>query len=127
MSKCKCGNQARPGQRTCPECHATYMREWRQRKPVLSRMEMEDGQIEEILEAASCIEGDIIKLDGLDGAVVGIADGFNFEGEVLAYSTAKIVNILMERDGMDYDEAVEFFDFNIRGLGVPGAPVFIRD
>lgn len=28
-AKCKCGNPARPGQRTCRKCHAAFMKNWR--------------------------------------------------------------------------------------------------
>lgn len=31
MSLCKCGKTARSGQRTCAECHAAYMRLFRER------------------------------------------------------------------------------------------------
>ena len=55
-------------------------------------------------------EGAIV-LDGLDDAVIGQT---HVNGEdVLVYSADKIVGILMERDGMDRDGAVEFYDFNI--------------
>ena len=38
---CKCGNESRPGQRTCKECHSAYMREWRKEanKALLQREE----------------------------------------------------------------------------------------
>ena len=29
MNQCRCGNQARQGQRCCKSCHAAYMRGWR--------------------------------------------------------------------------------------------------
>jgi len=52
-------------------------------------------------------------LDGLDKAVIG----YELEPESkLKYSFYEILNILMERDGMSYTEAVEFFYFNIEPL-----------
>ena len=31
------------------------------------------------------------------------------------YSEEKVLEVLVKRDGMTYEEAIEFFDFNIRG------------
>ena len=31
------------------------------------------------------------------------------------YSEEKVLDVLVKRDGMTYEEAIEFFDFNIRG------------
>lgn len=69
---------------------------------------------------------DAIIYDGLDEAIIGIASRINLD-PVLAYSEDKIIEILMERDGMDYEEAFEYFQFNIIGgwLG-EGTPVFIQ-
>ena len=33
----------------------------------------------------------------------------------MVYKTEGILKILMDRDGMTYDEASEFFDFNVAG------------
>ena len=52
--------------------------------------------------------------DGLDKAIIGVAERINL-GPVAAYSVEKIYEILMTRDGMTYEEAIEFFEFNIKG------------
>jgi len=39
------------------------------------------------------------------------------------YSYDKIIGIFMERDGMTYDEAVDFFSFNTAGVGGEDFPV----
>ena len=31
------------------------------------------------------------------------------------YSEEKVLDVLVKKDGMTYEEAIEFFDFNIRG------------
>ena len=54
-------------------------------------------------------EEDILKADGFDEAIIGIDT--NEMG--LIYSVSKCIQILC-RD-MNEEEAVEFFDFNIRG------------
>ena len=46
--------------------------------------------------------------DGFDEAILGML------GDVVAYSTKKIIDILMEQ-GLSYEEAQEHFDFNIAG------------
>ena len=58
-------------------------------------------------------EGAIL-LDGLESAIVGITDEFG-AGRRILYSKDKIIQILQERDGMTWDEAEEFFDYNIIG------------
>jgi len=70
-------------------------------------------------------EGAIL-LDGLEAAIIGVTDEFGTGRRVL-YSKDKILQILQERDGMDLDEAEEFFDYNIIG-GYFGEqnPVFLE-
>jgi len=70
-------------------------------------------------------EGAIL-LDGLESAIVGITDEFG-AGRRILYSKDKIIQILQERDGMTWDEAEEFFDYNIIG-GYFGEqnPVFLE-
>ena len=58
-------------------------------------------------------EGAIL-LDGLELAIVGITDEFGV-GRRILYSKDKIIQILQERDGMTWDEAEEYFDYNIIG------------
>lgn len=63
--------------------------------------------------------------DGFDEAIIGVAERINL-GPVAAYSVEKILDILVERDGMSYEEALEFFQFNIIGAWMGDyTPVFI--
>ena len=58
-------------------------------------------------------EPEILFADGYDEAILGTTwDG---ERTRVVYKVEDILNILMERDEMTYDEASEFFDFNIAG------------
>jgi hypothetical protein len=50
----------------------------------------------------------------LEPAIVGVTDEFGV-GRRILYSKDKIIQILQERDGMTWDEAEEFFDYNIIG------------
>ena len=58
------------------------------------------------------------KLDGLDEAIMGMVSAM-IEGErvnTLVYSGNKIHDILQKRDGMVWDDALDFIDFNIEGM-----------
>jgi len=79
--------------------------------------------IEEIEEQA---EGAII-LDGLNDAIMGIAEEFG-NGYRIVYSKSKIFQILMNRDGMTEEESIEFYEYNILGLyASPQNPIFFED
>jgi hypothetical protein len=53
---------------------------------------------------------DLLIADGFDDAIIGIDDS----SMRVIYSVDKCVNILM-LGGMDLDEAIEYFEFNVRG------------
>jgi hypothetical protein len=67
---------------------------------------------------------DVLFADGLDTAIIG------FEPNLwrVVYSRNKVVDILMKRDGMGVDEAIEFAEFNIFGAYVgEGTPIWVED
>ena len=44
----------------------------------------------------------------------------------MAYDRDKCIEILVERDGMEYEEAIEYFEFNVvAAWSGEGTPVFI--
>ena len=64
-------------------------------------------------------------VDGFDKAIIGVAERINL-GPVAAYDVETILEILMERDEMDYEEALEYFNYNIIGSWMgENTPVFI--
>lgn len=68
---------------------------------------------------------DLMCIDGHDNAIIGVAERINM-GLVVAYDEELIIQNLMDRDGMDYEEALEFFQFNIKGAWVgETTPIFI--
>ena len=68
--------------------------------------------------------GSAILLDSLGDARIGICSRFGREPLAL-YDYDKIITIFMERDGMDYEGALEFFGLNVGGLWAgDGTPVF---
>lgn len=54
-----------------------------------------------------------LKLDGLDAAIIGVADCWD-PGQVIVYDREKIVRIFI-RQGMTRGEAQEYIDYNIVG------------
>ena len=55
---------------------------------------------------------DLLIADGYDDAIIGVSTK-----EIVIYSIPKILEILV-KDGMDEDEALEFFEYNIEGAYV---------
>jgi hypothetical protein len=64
--------------------------------------------IEKILETYDDVS--FMKADGFDNAIIGV-DEVDMR---LIYSVSKCIDIL-KKDGMNYEEAREFFDFNVSG------------
>jgi hypothetical protein len=66
---------------------------------------------------------EMLFLDGHDNAILGIEQN-NYR---VAYSLAKILNNLVD-EGMTYEEALEFYDFNIASAYVgEQTPIYIDD
>jgi len=75
----------------------------------------------------SQLSEDAIILDGLNDCIVGIGSLFPHVDMVLIYDVGKIINSLM-KDGMDHEEAEEFYSYNIAGLYAgPGTPIMQSD
>lgn len=72
---------------------------------------------EEIEEALEAVGESVLLMDGLDEAFIGLSKRGN-EPLLAVYSWDRIIDCLMGNDGMSYDEAVEFAEFNILGAYV---------
>jgi hypothetical protein len=59
----------------------------------------------------------VLLMDGFDEAFLGYSQRIN-EPEIAIYSYQKMIDTLIERDQMDYDEAVEYIDYNCLGAWV---------
>ena len=69
----------------------------------------------------------MLTADGFDEAIIGSIISFGRK-EIVLYSTQKILDIMVERDDMTQEEALEFFDFNIIGsYNGEGMPAFLTD
>jgi hypothetical protein len=90
---------------------------------------MEDSPTHEAMRKASIsrdmelIEG-AKTADGFEKALLGF--GYQFNTPVAVYSKDRCLHVLMERDGMSREDALEYFDFNVAGAWVgEGMPVFL--
>jgi hypothetical protein len=80
---------------------------------------MRQSKIDEIIEMYP--DEPFMTVTDMDEAIVGV-DVTNFR---LVYSVDKIVEILMK--DMSYDDAIEYFDFNIAGAYMGEAtPIFAK-
>ena len=78
------------------------------------------------VEEIEDINPEALLCDGFDDAIIGMAERINL-GPVVAYNTEKMIDIMVERDGMTYEDAIEYFDYNILGAWMGEyTPVFIQ-
>ena len=69
---------------------------------------MKETTRSELLETISEFNPEAKLADGFDDSILG----YDTKGRVI-YSVNSILDTLVNRDGMDYDEAQEYFGFNI--------------
>jgi hypothetical protein len=72
------------------------------------------------------INPEAILCDGFNDAIIGMAERINL-GPVVAYSVEKMLDIMIARDGMTYEEALEYYDYNIAGAWLgDNTPIYIK-
>lgn len=80
-----------------------------------------DFRIEQLMSNLADCEA--LVADGFDGALIGQTQGFNV---VAVYDYDECVHILMQRDGMSYEDAIEHMEYNVVGSYVgEKTPIFI--
>jgi hypothetical protein len=67
---------------------------------------------------------DALLMDGFEEAIVGVVYQFT-NGPWVVYDYDKCIQVLMDRDGMDYHEAREYFSFNCEGAWVGNGTPFV--
>ena len=79
-------------------------------------------------ECAEFLEAnEALYADGFEDAFIGMVYRFGISGPVALYDQDRCIQILMDRDGMDYEGAIECFEFNTLGAWVgEGTPAFAR-
>lgn len=81
---------------------------------------------EEIRDQLASENEDALLADGYLRCLIGVTYQFG-RPPVACYDYEKCIDLLIKRDGMDRDEAVEFFDFNTLGSGMgENGPVFTK-
>ena len=79
-----------------------------------TQKELTRSQIDEALKE---MDESALLMDGFDEAFIGFSRRIN-EPMLAVYSYDKLIKVCMERDGMEYEEAVEYVDFNVIGAWV---------
>jgi hypothetical protein len=68
---------------------------------------------------------DALLADGFEDAIVGVAERCS-RPTLVVYDAERCIEILVERDGMDPEEAREFFEFNTLGAWMgENTPLFL--
>ena len=71
---------------------------------------------------------ELLKADGLDDAIIGIAELKQTGVYVLVYSRSAVIKILIDRDEMTDEDAEEYYDFNIVGAYMgEKTPIWVED
>lgn len=69
----------------------------------------------------------IFTADGFDEALIGSAFIHELGQPVAVYDRSKCIDVLVERDGMSYEDAEEFFEYNVAGACFgPGTPIYVE-
>ena len=71
---------------------------------------------------------DLIRWDGFNKAIIGATDVWSNNTRIkkLVYDANLMVEVLMERDGMTEEMALEYIDFNIEGAYIgEGQPLVL--
>jgi hypothetical protein len=76
----------------------------------------------EKLEEIYSIEDGLVFADGFDGAIIGVSH----ESMRVVYSFSKGVDIIMNINDYDYDEAVEWMFYNVLAHG-ESLPIWVHD
>tara|TARA_S200002703_G_scaffold139053_1_gene129584 strand:- start:9 stop:230 length:222 start_codon:yes stop_codon:yes gene_type:complete len=68
----------------------------------------------------------MLKADGFDKAIIGVGMRCG-QTDVLIYDVDECIDILVQRDKMSYNEAMEYMEFNVLGSWVgEETPIFMR-
>jgi hypothetical protein len=71
---------------------------------------------------------ELLSADGFEDCIIGVAYDIFTGVHRLVYSRSKCIIYLMARDKMTWNEASEFFDFNVEGAYVgKKSPIWVDD
>jgi len=68
---------------------------------------------------------EVLLADGFEEAFLGVSEVFG-RPPLATYDKEKCIEILVQRDEMTHEEAVEYFDFNVTGAWVgDSTPIYL--
>lgn len=80
---------------------------------------------DELDEYLNGIGETVLLADGFEDAFIGLSQRIS-EPMIAVYSYDKMVDVLVSRDGMEYEDACEYLDFNVLGAWVgPQTPIVV--
>jgi len=59
----------------------------------------------------------LLKMDGFDDCIAGVVERIG-QDPIICYDKAKVLDQMIVSDGMSYEEAVEYFEYNQIGAWV---------
>jgi hypothetical protein len=87
---------------------------------------MENETLVDWTEYLEGTEQSVLLADGFDQAFLGVV--FEWGPPRAVYSYEKCVNVLIERDKMTQEEALEYMEYNVVGAYVgEQTPIFVRE
>ena len=80
----------------------------------------------EILDYISERNPEALYPTGLEDAIIGVSEGIVHDS-LIVLDHAKCVKIFMEKDGMTYEEAMEWMSYNVTGAYIgEHTPIFVH-
>ena len=79
------------------------------------------NNLREIITELQDESENLIFLDGFDEAIIGLS----MQEHKVVYSFTKGISILTET--MSYEDALDYFYFNVKSLGGDNFPIWVRD
>ena len=67
-----------------------------------------------LVQAQRILRMSVLTADSFDDAIIGIGRRCG-QPDIVAYDESKVIDILMKREGMSYEDAIEWYEFNIVG------------
>lgn len=81
--------------------------------------------VQDWLDGALPEDSQALRADGFDSGIIGVC--YRAGTSVLVYDYAKCTELLVTRDGMSHEEALEYMEFNVVGAYVgEGTPIFVQ-
>ena len=82
----------------------------------------------ELMELVAECNEEAVLADGFDEAFIGMVERCGLPAPVVLYDKGKCIQILIDRDGMTYEDALDFFEESVLGAWIGDyTPMFLVD